>query len=252
MRTLTRTLTAGALATLVAALSVAADPATKVTLPDAEYKQLVAQDAKVIQDTLAKGAMDKKAAAKIKAAAVLIAQYAQDRDTPDAGLRDTALGIAKAAAGGKADEAKKLAADLAPGKGSGKPGAVDLSKAIEIEEIMDVFKPERGGGQNLEKDLQTLAGKRAAYSAADYQKIVPMVYKIAAIAQIAEGLPPEQSGGKKTKANWTKWSQEMGVLAVEAGQAAKGAKPDDKSVKATLRKLEKNCTDCHEVFRDAN
>ena len=42
MRTLTRTLTAGAFATLVAALSAAADPATKVTLPDAEYKHLVA------------------------------------------------------------------------------------------------------------------------------------------------------------------------------------------------------------------
>jgi cytochrome c556 len=253
MRTITRFLTAGAFATLAAAVSVtAADPATKVKLPDAEYKQLVTADAKVIQDTLAKGAMDKKAVAKVKAAAVLIAEYAQNRDTPDAGVRDAALGIAKAAAGGKADEAKKLAADLSPGKGTGKPGLVNLSKEIEIEELMNVFKPERGGGQNLEKDFQTLAGKRAAYTPAEFQKIAPMAYKIAAIAQITEGLPPEQNAGKKTKANWAKWTQEMGQLAVEAGQAARAAKPDDKSVKATLRKLEKTCTDCHEVFRDAN
>jgi cytochrome c556 len=44
----------------------------------------------------------------------------------------------------------------------------------------------------------------------------------------------------------------MGELASEGAKLAKAAKPDDKAVKAVLKKIEANCAACHKVFRDAN
>ena len=39
---------------------------------------------------------------------------------------------------------------------------------------------------------------------------------------------------------------------LDAAKLTRAAKPDDKAVKAALRKLEDNCKACHAVFRDAS
>jgi hypothetical protein len=230
----------------------------KPVLPDDIFARLVTEDAKVIKDGLAK-ASDKKMANKAKAAALMIAVYAQGEASKPgakaaemAGLRDSALKVAKAIEAGNMDEAKKAADTLKPAGATApaaKSGPVPVHDGFEIDLVMQQFKPERGGGLELEKKLQTLVNKRSAYTSADYQQMVPLMYRIAAIAQPTEALAPAPMG-QKTPAQWVKWAQEMGTLSLEAGELAKKPKPDDKAVKAALKKLEANCTACHDVFRN--
>jgi cytochrome c556 len=226
----------------------------KSVLSDTELGTMVAADSKIIADTLAKGSPDKKGIAKIRAAALMIATYAQGAGDSQAGLRDLALKIAKAANDGKLDEVKSLLADVKPGAtvAGAKTGTIPLQDQFELAELMQQFKPERGGGIDLEKNLQTLVNKRGAFTPAEYKNMVPHLLRTAAIAQPCEAFVPAQDEGMKTRAQWTKWSQEMGELASEGAKLAKAAKPDDKAVKAVLKKIEANCAACHKVFRDAN
>lgn len=226
----------------------------KAVLTDSELASLVAADARIINDVLAKGAPDKKAVAKIRAAALMTAVYAQGAGEAQNGLRDIALKVGKAARDGKFDDVKKLAADMKPGAASpgAKAGAIALQELFELEELMQQFKPERGGGIELEKALQTAAKKRAALTPNEIKAVVPVLLRIAAIAQPCEAFAPAKDEGKKTRADWNKWSREMGTFALDAAKLAKAAKPDDKALKAALMKVDKNCTDCHNVFRDSN
>lgn len=253
-------LTAG-LGFLVAPKMTAADGGSSIykpVLPDAEFARLVGDDAKIIVESLEK-ASDKKMAAKARMSALMIAVYAQSsfgkggaKKAELGALRDTALKVAKAVADGKFDEAKILAADLKPAgtaDTSAKP-YVAVHEPFDTDTLMQQFKPERGGGLDLEKNLQKLTVKRAAYVPNDYQQLIPMLFRVAMIAQACEAMAPARDEGKKTRAEWIKLAQEMGILSVEAGEAAKAAKPDEKKVKSILKKLEDNCSKCHVVFRD--
>src|SRR5205823_112122 len=91
---------------LLTVLGFAADGPWKPVLSESELGTMVAADAKIIADTLAKGTPDKKGIAKIRAAALMIATYAQGAGDAQAGLRDIALKIGKAASDGKFDEVK--------------------------------------------------------------------------------------------------------------------------------------------------
>ena len=100
-----------------------------------------------------------------------------------------------------------------------------------------------------EKKLQTLSNKRAVYTKADYDTLVPLMYRIAAIAQPTEAFAPEPMG-KKTPDEWIKLSREMGTEALAAADLAKKPKPEDKMVKAAVKKVEATCTSCHDKYRD--
>ena len=263
---------AAGLAVLVAGLGfvagvgsgAAADSPTAVykpVLPEDEFAKLVNEDAKVIKESLekAKGTDKKKMLTKAKAAALMIAVYAQDemlKKGPNAaqmaGLRDEAVKTIKAISDDKLDQAKKLADDLKP-SGAAAPGAtmtpLALTKDVEIDVVMQQFKPELGGGLGLEKKMNSFINKRTPFTAADYQQMLPMLYRIAAIAQPTEALTPAPMG-KKTPDKWVKLSQEMSQLALETANLAKKPKPDPKAVKAAVNKLSDNCTACHNVFRD--
>jgi hypothetical protein len=230
----------------------------KSVMPNDVFTQLVNDEAKALREAVAK-ASDKKMAAKARAIALMIAVYAQDEmvrgglnASSMAGLRDTALKLAKAIADGKLDDAKKLAGDIKPtgiSDASTKTVVAAVHADFDIDTLMQVFKPERGAGLEWEKKLLTLRDKRSAYTAADYQNLVPLMYRIAAIAQPTEAFAPEPMG-KKTPAEWIKLSQEMGSEAVAAAELAKKPKPDDKMVKAAVKRLEATCTNCHDKFRD--
>jgi hypothetical protein len=213
---------------------------------------------KVIKDSLGK-ASDKKMANKAKVAALMIAVYAQGatgkpgaKAAEMAGLRDEALKAAKAIDAGNVDEAKKKANELkatgvsAP---SAKTDPVAVHDGFEIDLVMQQFKPERGGGLELEKKFLSYVNKRSEYTAADYQQMVLLLYRIAAIAQPTEALAPAPMG-QKDPAKWRKWSEEMGTLAVEAAELARKPKPDSKAVKKAFQNLEANCQACHTLFRD--
>jgi hypothetical protein len=230
----------------------------KPILPEDVFTQLVTEEGKALRDAVAK-ANDKKAASKARTVAFIIAVYAQDevaRGGPKApamaGLRDTALKVAKAVGDGKLDEAKKLAEDITP---AGKPdspakaGPVMVHADFELDTLMQVFKPERGGGLEWEKKLQMLRDKRSAYTPTDYKMMVPLMYRIAAVAQPTEAFAPAPMG-KKSPAEWLKLSREMATEAVETAELARKPKPDDKMVKAAVKKLEATCTNCHDKYRD--
>jgi hypothetical protein len=243
--------------TVAADAKAAADVYKPVISPDMVSK-LVTEEGKALKTAVDK-ASDKKMASKARSIAIMIAVYSQDealRNGPDAqamaGLRDTALKLAKAVADGKLDDAKKLAAEITsagkPDSGA-KTGPVPIHADFDIETLMQNFKPERGGGLEWEKKLQTLVNKRAAYTKSDYDTLVPLLYRIAAIAQPTEAFAPEPMG-KKTPEEWIKLSREMGTEAVAAADLARKQKPDDKMVKAALKRLDANCTNCHDKFRD--
>jgi hypothetical protein len=229
----------------------------KPVIPEDAFTQLVTEESKALKDALAKGS-DKKQAAKAKAAAFMIAVYAQEAVTRGgakapamAGLRDSALKTAKEIGDGKLDDAKKLAADIKP-TGGASPGAVSpvaVDKECDIETLMQVFKPDRSGGLEWEKKLLTLRDKRAAYTAADYKTLVPLMYRIAAVAQPTEAYAPAPMG-KKTPEEWIKLSREMGTEALAVADLASKSKPDDKMVKAAVKKVEATCTSCHDKYRD--
>src|SRR5262245_19738149 len=192
----------------------------KPVLSDAEFAAMVAADAKIIGDTLAKGAPDKKGIAKIRAAALMIATYAQGSGDSQVGLRDIALRIGKSATEEKLDDVKKLVAELKPGAASGgaKTGIVPLHDQFELAELMQQFKPERGGGIDLEKNLQTFVNKRGAFTPAEIKNLIPLLLRTAVIAQPCEAFAPAKDEGAKTREQWNKWSQEMGDLASEAAK----------------------------------
>lgn len=237
---------------MFAAHAAEADGPYKSIFTESELGTMVAADAKIITDTLAKGSPDKKAQGKIRAAALMVATYAQGAGDGQSGLRDLALKIGKSVNDGKIDEVKKLAAELKPGVQSAgaKTGHVALEKEFDLADLMQQFKPETGGGLALEKTLQTLTLKRAALTPAELKTAVTALHRTAAIAQPCEAFAPEKDEGQKTKEKWISLSKEMGELAMQGATMAKAAKPDDKALKAVLKKIEANCVACHQVYRD--
>ncbi len=242
----------------VAAVPKAPADLYKPVFPNEVYTQLVNEEGKALRDAVAKAA-DKKMASKARSVAFLVAVYAQDelaRNGPDAaamaGLRNGALKLAKAVADGKLDDAKKWAAQIKP------TGVTDPSASVQatpvhadfdIETLMQVFKPERGGGLEWEKKLLILRDKRSAYTAIDYKTLVPLMYRIAAISQPTEAFAPEPMG-KKTPDEWIKLARDMGTEAVAVAELARKPKPDDKMVKAAVKRLEATCESCHDKYRD--
>jgi hypothetical protein len=241
-----------------AANANAAAEVYKPVIPADMFTKIVTDETKSLRSALAK-ASDKKMATKARSVALMIAVYAQEevaRGGPKAkemaGLRDAALKTAKAVADGKFDDAKKLAAELSPA-GKLDPAAKTTPMAVhgdfEIDTLMQVFKPERGGGLEWEKKLEMLKDKRSAYTAADYKQLVPLMYRIAAISQPTTAMVPA-AAGKKNPADWLKFAKDMGDEAVAAAELARKPKPDTKAVKAAVKKLEATCVSCHDKFRD--
>jgi hypothetical protein len=248
--------TATALAVLAAgfttltALAAGDDDAYKPALPVEDYAKLTESDIKSLKDVLG-SKLDKKGIKKAKAAAMMVALYAQAQvakgDVEKGALRDAAVAVYDAVAAGKADEAKKLADGLATVKGKGKEGLIPLHKhmGFELADLMSQFGRSTTGGLDLEKNLVGYA-KKTPTAKPDLEKVAAELAKIAAIGQYTQLMPPTFSGGMKTKANWDKWSIEMTQGAAEATAVAKGGKGD---LKKALGRTEKSCSDCHNVFR---
>src|SRR2546426_5482822 len=133
-------------------------------VPPAEISRLITQDAKVLQEMLAKGKVDKKGVRKVKGTALVIAAYAQSAMSKEntkemATLRDTALKLITAIDADDLTGAKKLADSLSA-KPKADPAAktepVPLHTHIDLELVMRVFSSERLGGYGLENELGDL------------------------------------------------------------------------------------------------
>jgi cytochrome c556 len=236
-----------------------ADSQWKAILPDANFEALVTAEAKTLTSNLDKG-LNKQTTARSRTSAMMIAGYAQSsmmagdgKSGQMATLRDHALKTCEAIEKSKLDDAKRLAAGLSPSvkaDAGAKTEPVDLCKQLELEELMHQFKPERAGGKELEKKIKAYMQKRAPLTTEEMKDATTAAYQTAIIAQFAVGYAPKTDTGKKKKADWLDWSHEMNDLAVAAAKTASAAKPDEKAVKAAMRKLDDVCTKCHAVFKE--
>lgn len=222
-------------------------------VPEAELKKLVAQDAKRVQDALAKGALDKKSARRVRTAAFLLAAYAQSDPASvsrRAGLRDAALKVVKALDENKVEEAKAAAAELSNAKGKADGmgrDPVDLRKVAEFDTVMRAYTRERLGGLGMEDYLNTLVELKGELPADEAEAVAAFAHKNVIIAHLARGYPPEEEDGQRTRKTWAALSGEMHAAAQNLAKAAATKKGD--AVSAAATKLSDSCTKCHDVFR---
>lgn len=244
----------------------------KPVLPEADFKPLVEQAVKGIQEELSAGSPSAKAANKARGLAVLIAVYAQssmNRPGANAGslaaVRDAAVKLADTIQQKKfADAAKQAEALLKADGGPAKPSLVALHKLSEREDLttitMQLFAVRTKGGLGLgSRPAKNVDGIEARFVAlgrkpldpADLAKqadeIAHAAYATAMLAEITHALAPEKDDGKKKRADWITWSEQMRDAGVQLAEAARAKNPKD--VRAAASKLNASCASCHDTYR---
>jgi hypothetical protein len=224
----------------------AADP-----LPADLTAQLISGDIDYLQKALAK-TPEKRALPTIKASALLLAYHAQTNLTGTksdemAGLRDQAVKVAEAVAKKDYASAKTLAEGLKGAKGGDKKEvALETLAKIEIAEVMSTFRKGTVGGRNMEDDLKTMAKKGVT----DVKLAGGVAGRTYAIAHFAAKLPPTGLNDAKIK-QWNDFVKDMTTISKDFSvEAAKGDGADKKKLGAIAQKMDKNCVDCHAVFKD--
>ncbi len=233
---------AGLLAGLLAV--TAADPSV-AAVPDDSVGRVLKADVAFLQKNLA----DAKAAkwgSPLRGVALNVAAYAAA--SKDAVLLEQANKVLAALAGKKPDVAAALSVAKAMAPKGGAGGKLDVPAGVtaDIHDVMNVFALERSGGQNIDKDLKTQSKAVTDVALAEL-----IAARSAAAGVYTLKAEVEFDAGKKTKAKWEKWSQDM-ITASEkaAAEAAKGAKANKADVAKSLSSLLGSCNACHEVFRD--
>jgi hypothetical protein len=236
----------------------AGDKGGKVGLAQADFARLVAHEARSIQDALSKGTLDKKSVRKVRAAAFMVAVYAQaSMGTPGtdskalATLRDHALKLSRTVEDGNFKEAAALAMALTPtpkADAGAKTDLVPLDKQLEFENVMRMFSSERVGGYGLEKFLEEMTEHKDAFTAEHHEKLTVLGFKMAMIAHAANAYADEKNeGGKKTKQNWLTLSEQFRVASLGLGEAAKSKSAP--AIRSALEKVNGTCIKCHDIFR---
>jgi hypothetical protein len=223
--------------------------ATAAEMPAGVVDKVIEGDIAFLQKNLDK-TPEKRAIPTIKATAILLAGAAQDglagaNGEKMAGVRAGALKVAEAMAKKDYAAAKAAAAGIKDAKATDKK-PIDLSKQakISLEEVMSTFRKGTVGGRNIEADL-----KAQVKALSDVGLAGEIGARSALIADLTEKLPPAGASGAKLK-QWQDLSIEMKQIASDlAGEAGKSG-ADKKKVTDLLKKLEKNCTDCHNKYRD--
>ena len=249
--------------TLVAALGVgywalAKEPGAAV--PGEELARLIDQDAKAIQDALAKakltvkGKLTEKTARKVRATALLVAHYAQVGMTKDnalamATLRDRALKIIEAVDDGKVKEAKMLAAGLSA-KLKADPNAkidlVALHKLMEVDRVMRIFSSEVLGGYGLEMELDLLVEVKGALAGDKQQRVIDLANKLTLVGILAEAYVPAKDEPKeKTRKNWMMFAGQLRQTAAALTEAARA----NRDIGVAANNVSVSCTKCHEIFK---
>lgn len=172
-------------------------------------------------------------------------------DDEDKKAQEAVLKIRKALEDKKADDAKKMAGDLA--------------KTIDdMGPAMTVMKPREDGGvgfgakpgpnpkeDGIEVKVQALA--KAKLDPADLAKqtndIAQMGYTIAAVSHVAQvkGMPEDAKKGKP--ADWKMWSEGMAKDALELAELAKDKKVTPEQIHTVAKRLDGTCTKCHDTFK---
>jgi hypothetical protein len=172
-------------------------------------------------------------------------------DDDDKKAQEAVLKIRKALEEKKADDAKKMAGDLA-------------SKIEDMEPAMNVMKPREDGGfgfgpkagsepkeDGIEAKVQALAKDKleAAELAKQANDLAQMAFTIAAVSHVAQakGMPKDAKKGKPE--DWKKWAESMNKDALELADLAKGGKATPEQIHVVAKRLDGTCTKCHDTFK---
>jgi cytochrome c556 len=221
--------------------------ADTVALPANVTQKVISADIAFLQKGLSK-MPQKREVPTLKAVAMLLALQGQNHlsEPKMAALRDQALKVGAAIAQKNYTAAKAEAAKLASPPTATSKGPLILAEQnkFDLAELMSMFRNDRVGGLNIEKDLRAQAKK---VSDVDLAGVIGG--RSATAAEYAIQLPPSDAVGAKKK-QWDDWCNEMKKLGEEiAAEAGKGASADKAALAKKLAALDANCTACHNVFR---
>lgn len=210
------------------------------------FKKAVAADIAYIQEALKTGTPAKGAVRTVKATAMFLASYGEA--TGDAGLTADALKVAEAMAKKDYKGAEEAAKALGTSKTGAKPkGPLHTLAKFDLEDVMSPYRLGRLGGLNMEKDIRD--GIKAGTVDAKTAELIGV--RTAVIAKYTSHYPNEKaSTNKMLTEKWAGWSKEMGDLGKQLADEAGKAKADQKALNGILKKLDANCLNCHNAFRD--
>ena len=164
-------------------------------------------------------------------------------------MNSTLAKIAKALESGDDATATKLAEDLA-------------KKVEDLDDLMHSFKPRNKKGlgvgskegvvqpDGIEQKLNSISrdGITPGQLKKEAENLTEAAWMTAAIAKVTVYKAPAKDKGKKTKANWSKYSKGTIAGAQEMAKASKDM--DVNAVKTAAVKVNNNCNSCHMYFRD--
>jgi hypothetical protein len=240
--------------------------AWKAVVPESAYAELTKRSLERIGKLAAD---DKATLTDLRVEALMLASYTRSvKDAKNSAvLRQAALALALAASKKSGqDAARKLAAELAAGKGEKGGGErKDWSAAIgDIKDTMMQFANKAKGGEGIHPDLQYNAkvknqnGSEALINALALKKpsdanvakmsheLELLGYRSAVIASLGlERGPPDDK--KADLKSWNELAVAMRDASFELAEAAR--KKDGPAIVEACKRLENTCVDCHGTFK---
>ncbi len=222
----------------------------KELLPEAVYAKLVEDSAKNLASYCASASQFNQNGRKIQAEAtnvIVYAEIARRGGNANAGaLRKVAEDLLEAAKAKKAEDSKKLAADIAGFRtlSGAKGDDLDFVKGTTLKTIMDVTVKELDREITKYKRMTTPVFNAKGKP----EEVMHAMYKIAALSVPTTAHAPttDLPKGKTTK-DWLAASEEMRKHALEAANAAKNKKLPE--LKTAVNNLSASCAKCHDDFR---
>lgn len=249
------------LASLVALWSIRSEAADgpKLVVSGPSARKLIEDDIKELQKALQPAKVEKRDQRRAKVLAMCIALNSQSLMATGSGDKatlggnyETAIKVAEALHDDKVADAKTAAAGFGKAKATAvKP--VDVTKYLKDGDDLDIdtgmqpFKSTRAGGLGIEKMIKDIAEAPKNPPAKDLPKIATMANRAATMTMYLEHLAPKENIGKRTKAAWTKYINDLRIASMEAAAAAE--KKDAAATKAALAKMDVSCVACHEIFK---
>jgi hypothetical protein len=251
-------------AALIAAIALLR-PAEAADLSDDEFKALLEQDIKIINQSVQavekaaakdKKAIEKNAVSGIKSSTLLIAGYANDRvtgknasaDGKAAAIRDAALKIYKAADAKDFKGVADMTKGLADPKPAANPKKIDLAAAVKDlgevtqKEVMHNFLKTSQFGTNVEADI-IANSKKATAKPAD---VALMAQRVLVMGEYNKFVT--KTNNAEEKKSWDEFNTKM-ISATEALLATSKKKTSPADLAKAFTLVNSTCTACHDDFK---
>jgi hypothetical protein len=120
---------------------------------------------------------------------------------------------------------------------------------MEFEDLKPLFKAQRLGGLEMERDMMLFLRKPPTQplTVEQAEKFALLGTRSALLAELTRGYSAAYLGPEKQASDWDARAGEMRRAGLEVARAAGG---DPKPLRAALERLSASCVGCHAVFRD--